>query len=153
MSVPTWRDLRESLPAGLTDDTIELIRRRTAPARHEARVLAAAEAALDYVGDATTEGDHYAEQQLCDMRKDCVIRVREGRWPEHSESYAHITSGAHAWGLRAAVVLLLEHNGIGGTLDLGGGRTARMSWATGATEEEALETLARVVRERYAEAN
>jgi len=45
----TWRETRESLGEGLSEETVEIVRRATAQQRHEARVEAARQAALDAV--------------------------------------------------------------------------------------------------------
>jgi len=48
---PTWKETRESLGEGLSEETVEIVRRATAQQRHEARVEATRQAALDAVHD------------------------------------------------------------------------------------------------------
>lgn len=52
----TWKELRESLGDGISDETLELIRRATAQQRHEARVKAARQAALQELPDPQLAG-------------------------------------------------------------------------------------------------
>lgn len=49
----TWRETKESLPAGLTENTVEEIRRLSAPERHQERIFAAVQAAISWL---TAEG-------------------------------------------------------------------------------------------------
>jgi hypothetical protein len=53
---PTWKELRESLGDGISDETLELIRRATAQQRHEARIMAARQAALEATDDLRLAG-------------------------------------------------------------------------------------------------
>src|SRR5690606_2259544 len=97
----TWKDLREQLPAGLSEDSVELIRRATAPMRHEKRVNATIDAAL------TAVLEIYSSPDL-DVRRvtPFVCRV-------------------------AACLIAFDRNGAGGRYGAGGGGAAtdRMSWA------------------------
>ncbi len=55
-TVTTWKETRESLGDGISDETLELIRRATAQQRHEARVKAARQAALQELPDPRLAG-------------------------------------------------------------------------------------------------
>ena len=46
MTERTWANVRSALPAGLCADSVEIIRRATAPYRHEQRVIAAVKMAV-----------------------------------------------------------------------------------------------------------
>lgn len=142
----TWASLRSTLPEGLSDEALSVVRCATAAARHEARVLVAALAALDATADIVPE-DHagtyalsapdgstrryatYAQccaaQCLAEDRAEIIARVTDG---------VEITrAGALVWAGRAAALIALELAGIGGPGGLGErlGRpaTIRMGWA------------------------
>lgn len=53
----TWANVRTALPAGLSEDSIEIIRRATAPYRHEQRVIAAVKMAVAATADAAAEDE------------------------------------------------------------------------------------------------
>lgn len=99
----TWKDLREQLPSDLSDDAVELIRRATAPMRHEKRVNATVDAAL------TAVLEIYSSPDL-ELRRVTPFMCRI-----------------------AATLIALDRNGTGGPHNAGGGfaATARMSWARG----------------------
>jgi hypothetical protein len=48
---PTWRETRESLGDGLSEEALEIVRRATAQQRHEARITAARQAAIEATDD------------------------------------------------------------------------------------------------------
>lgn len=55
-TVTTWKETKESLGDGISEETMEVVRRATAQQRHEARVEAARQAALDTVPDPRLAG-------------------------------------------------------------------------------------------------
>src|SRR5690554_6686769 len=97
----TWKDLRSQLPGGLSEDSVELVRRATAPARHEQRVTATIDAAL------TAVLEIYSSPDL-EVRRVTPFVCR-----------------------MAACLIALDRNGTGGRYGAGGGSAAteRMSWA------------------------
>jgi len=158
-TTPTWAASRDALPEGLSDEALELIRRATAPARHEARVIAAAEAALEATADSIVAAEcaEASRERLALARTlaRCIATdgsVRGGMtWcPAGMSVEAYLDSDdwasnarinpcdaalpdAVAWTRRAGVLCYIEAHGIGGPLgagsELGGEATDRMSWA------------------------
>jgi len=101
VELKTWKDLREQLPAGLSEDSVDLIRRATAPERHERRIQATIDAALKAVLEIYSSPD-------LELRRVTPFVCR-----------------------MAATLIALDRNGTGGRYGAGGGGAAtdRMSWA------------------------
>ena len=130
MSVPTWKQLRESLPKGIDGEAAEFIRRQTAGERHTARVGETARAAL-----------RKANEVLRDTHKPAsdpdIFAVASGQWRAYARSANHLyrretdchLAPAHA--LVASVLCAIEVSGTGGPGDMGGDSraTVRADWA------------------------
>lgn len=119
--VPTWRDLRASLPDGLAEETVELIRRATAPARVEARVQAAIIAALVATEDAVPKGVTRSYPRSQRTLEDGLTALTQyagglqGRLEDMGRTEAGV---AHL--RRAAALCTLGTHGTCGPLDRGG---------------------------------
>lgn len=107
-TVPTWATLRSSLPAGLSAETLELVRRSTSAVRRRAREAVVGKALAEYLGAPDDVAMWFSSPELAN----------------HDDK---------SWFFLGAALCLLELNGTGGHLDAGMGTgdrsTTRMEWA------------------------
>lgn len=120
----TWAKLSESLPEGLPVEAVELIRRHTAPQRHEARVVAAGVAAMEKANTLL----EMAPPMMAPDKKTLTL-VAQGYWQNYESHRAPHQAQI------AALLCRIEATGLGGRHGIMGNErgcvrsTFRADWA------------------------